>query len=64
MSKKNAAMAIWLGKQWLGQKETVPENQVSEEIDKRFIAMMNQLSSLQSCRSATSINTSSDNRSE
>lgn len=25
LSKKNASMAIWLGKQWLGQKENVSE---------------------------------------
>lgn len=26
MSRKSAAMAIWLGKQWLGQKETFDSN--------------------------------------
>jgi hypothetical protein len=31
LAKKNAAMAIWLGKQWLGQKDT----QVVENIQKK-----------------------------
>jgi hypothetical protein len=51
LSKKNAAMAIWLGKQWLGQKDHLPEAQVNEEINKRFIEVMSQLGTLQSARS-------------
>ena len=50
LSKTNAAIAIWLGKQWLGQKENIPEAQVSDDIDKRYIAVMEQLLALQSAR--------------
>jgi hypothetical protein len=41
-------MLIWLGKQRLGQTDAPPEQIVHAEIDKRFSAVMNQLSQLQS----------------
>jgi hypothetical protein len=50
MSKKNTAMAIWLGKQWLGQKDTTPDHIFPEEVVKPFVAIMSQLASLQSER--------------
>ena len=35
LSRKNPAMAIWLGKQWLGQRDTDLQNQrTSSSIDK------------------------------
>src|SRR5437660_5052462 len=34
LSNKNTAMAIWLGKQWLGQKENNPDIHLSEELNK------------------------------
>lgn len=55
LSKKNAAMAIWLGKQWLGQKDHIPEAQVNEEINKRFIEVMQQLGNIQSERKISEI---------
>ena len=56
LSKTNAAMAIWLGKQWLGQKDHIPEAQVNEEINKRFIEVMQQLGNIQSERKISEIN--------
>jgi hypothetical protein len=47
MSKKSAAMAIWLGKQWLGQKETPIENLASEATNQQFIALMSQILQMQ-----------------
>jgi hypothetical protein len=48
LAKTNTAMAIWLGKQWLGQKENNLEILVSEEVAKKFEALMGQLTYLQS----------------
>ena len=47
LSQKNTAMSIWLGKQYLGQKDNALETMVHDEVDKRFNAVMDQLSSLQ-----------------
>lgn len=33
MSKKNAAMAIWLGKQWLGQKDAETETEKTAQMN-------------------------------
>lgn len=44
LSKTNAAMAIWLGKQWLGQKENTTDIIISPEILNNFAAMMKQIS--------------------
>jgi hypothetical protein len=49
LSKKNASLAIWLGKQYLGQKDNIAE-QVSEHTLTQFNDLMNQLLSLQSNR--------------
>jgi len=59
LAQKNTAMSIWLGKQWLGQKENIPETQVNDEINKRFVDVMSQIMSLQS--SARKIDASSIN---
>src|SRR5574337_2035678 len=37
LSKTNTAMAIWLGKQWLGQKE--PENKSTEWSPEKLLAL-------------------------
>ena len=52
MSKKNAAMAIWLGKHWLGQVDTPKEQTVNEEILKQYLDVMNQLKQLQTEKAA------------
>jgi hypothetical protein len=49
LAKKNAAMAIWLGKQWLGQKED-PASDIAPESMEKFNNLMSQLISLQSKR--------------
>jgi hypothetical protein len=63
LAQKNAAMGIWLGKQWLGQKETMVENQISEETNKRYLDVMQQLLSLQSARKMADSNISSEPKS-
>lgn len=47
LAQKNAAMAIFLGKQHLGQKDTPAEMVFPEEVSMQFMQLMNQLSSLQ-----------------
>jgi rhamnose utilization protein RhaD (predicted bifunctional aldolase and dehydrogenase) len=47
LSETNAAMAIWLGKQLLGQKENHQDNIVSEDTIKQFAAIMSQINDLQ-----------------
>lgn len=63
MSATNCSMAIWLGKQWLGQVDTPLQNQIDENSIKQFAALMNQLSSLQSDKKSASTSISSDNKS-
>lgn len=48
LAKTNASMAIWLGKQYLGQKDTVSENNFSPDAVKQFNTLMYQLSKVQS----------------
>ena len=48
MSATNATMSIWTGKQYLGQKDTLPENMVGAEIAKPFNDIMAMLGTLQS----------------
>jgi len=38
--KGNVTMQIWLGKNWLGQRDTAPDEDVSEKLDKLVAAMM------------------------
>lgn len=52
MSQKNATMAIWLGKNWLDQKDNTEEVKVSSDTVKQFGEVMSQLSSLQSSKSS------------
>lgn len=47
MSEQNAAMAIWLGKQWLGQKEQAQVMEVPIELKKNFEDLMSQIRSTQ-----------------
>lgn len=39
MSKKNASMAIWLGKQWLGQKEPESEQKNTQPPMERYLQL-------------------------
>lgn len=32
LAKKNPTMAIWLGKQWLGQRDTPPDVQIDKQL--------------------------------
>ncbi len=62
LSKKNASVAIWLGKQWLGQKDEQAQDVASEHIDK-FNNLMSQLLSLQSNRNLVDNNQSKETKS-
>lgn len=59
MSATNATMSIWLGKQYLGQKDTPQDNVITEEILKPFTAIMNQIASLQSSNAKIEDNSNS-----
>jgi len=48
LSKKNPAMAIWLGKNWLGQRDATQEAQATEELTMRYLEVIKQLAALQS----------------
>ena len=50
LAQKNTAMAIWLGKQYLGQKDTIIDNHVNSDLLTRHVELMNQLTALQSER--------------
>jgi len=58
--EKNTTMLIWLGKQRLGQKETISEMNVSEEKVQQYLSLMQQLEKLQS--SALNISESNINK--
>jgi hypothetical protein len=47
MSETNATMAIWLGKQLLGQRDTPQENVISPEVLKAHDLLMYQIASMQ-----------------
>lgn len=47
LSKTNAGMAIWLGKQWLGQKDTILDAVFPEEVVRTFECLMKQLTTIQ-----------------
>jgi DNA-binding CsgD family transcriptional regulator len=47
MSKTNASMAIWLGKQYLGQKDRDEQLQISPETFAHYKAFMDQLEKAQ-----------------
>lgn len=63
LAKKNAAMAIWLGKQYLDQKDNVEETKVPEEVMKPFVELMNQITFLQSARRMAESNSNSEQKS-
>lgn len=63
LASRNAAMAIWLGKNWLGQKDTQIEAQVTEEIANSFDKLMDQLLNLQSARKDACSNSNSEQNS-
>jgi hypothetical protein len=50
LAQRNAAMAIWLGKQYLDQKDNDFENLAGEDLVSHYTQVMNQLSSMQSAR--------------
>jgi hypothetical protein len=54
----NVTMLIWLGKQRLGQSETLEENKVDKESLSKFNALIDQISSLRSNRNISDNNTS------
>lgn len=47
LAKRNAAMGIWLGKQYLDQKDNQPEMVVSEETNNKYLDVIHQLTQLQ-----------------
>lgn len=62
LSQRNATMAIWLGKNWLGQVDCPTEMSVSPETIQQFDAMMNQINRAQeSIGSCSHMDTSSFN---
>ena len=61
LAKNNAAMAIWLGKQYLGQKDTQQEEFNSTSLE-HFNALMSQLLSLQE-RKREEMSNKADNKS-
>jgi hypothetical protein len=50
IGRTNPAMAIWLGKQWLGQRDITPELEIDPQMFSQFTALMNQLDLMQSAR--------------
>lgn len=48
LAKRNAAMNIWLGKQYLDQKDTPTEMVVPEEMNKKYLDMVQMIHMLQS----------------
>lgn len=58
IARKNASMAIWLGKQYLGQKDLFVDQNVNENAVAQFTALMNQLGSLQSARNSSEMSIS------
>lgn len=66
MAKRNATMAIWLGKQYLDQKDQQPAQIVTEEILNNYQQMIDQLRAIQASKSSSStsnLNESSPNKS-
>jgi len=64
MAKRNAAMSIWLGKQYLQQKDVQHEIQVNEDVHNNYLNLMLQLSSLQSDRKMEESNINKEPKSE
>ncbi len=62
-NKGDNTLLIWLGKQRLGQKETIEENKFPEDFVKNFGALMTQLDQLQSARKIADINISNEQKS-
>jgi hypothetical protein len=48
LAKRNASMSIWLGKQYLDQKDTLTDNEVGEETNNKYLDVIGQLAALQS----------------
>ena len=59
MSKTNASMAIWLGKQYLGQKDIQEQMQVTTEALTQYKAILDQMAKLQQSASALKIDDTS-----
>jgi hypothetical protein len=52
MSQKNATMAIWLGKQYLGQKDNAEQYQFDEKTLDQFQSLMNLIANTQASASS------------
>lgn len=50
VKKLDNTMLIWLGKQRLGQRENITENDISQETTAQYLKVIQQLASLQSDR--------------
>jgi len=61
--KGDNTLLIWLGKQRLNQKENASEEKFPEEVLKPFVAIMDQIGSLQSDRKIDDNNISSEAKS-
>lgn len=60
VKKLDNTMLIWLGKNRLGQRESVSEFTISDDVMKPFIAVMNQINGLQEARKSSESNVSSE----
>lgn len=47
LATKNTAMAIWLGKQYLGQKDNLDQTEITPETVEKFTLIMEQISKAQ-----------------
>lgn len=63
MAHRNPTMSIWLGKQYLGQKEPDNTLTVSKETVDNFSGLMNQLASLQSSFKIAESNNNTESKS-
>lgn len=61
MSRTNASMAIWLGKQYLGQKDIQEQMQVTTEALTQYKAILEQMQKLQQSASERKIEDTSIN---
>lgn len=61
MAQKNTAMSIWLGKQYLGQKDNQEQNAITPQTIEKFQAVMDQLSALQASSSGKDLKIADNN---
>lgn len=55
IKKQDNTMLIWLGKQRLGQRENHIDTSGTEDLNKRYLDVISQLTSLQSTRSSSGL---------